>query len=601
MLYWVSIFILYKILFVIYHFGKTDVLSGFDIAKIFLYGFRMDVAMSGYFMLLVGLLMIIFFKSNKGLKISLSILTGLLLVITSLLVVIDMELYRIWGFRLDATPILYVTTNAAGATALGDNWVVIRQILIWLVLIGAGWWSFRKFIASQISDLKNEKWAWTPVLLLLTASMILPIRGTLGMTPMNSGFVYFHETNLFANHSALNLIWNLGKSLTSLNKLKTPNDLLDQGITKDLWSKLYSNETGETIPVLTTERPNIILIVLENFTSKFIEPLGGKKGVTPNISRYIKEGILFKNFYANGDRTERGVLAVASAYPPHPTSSIIKFPNKTQKMDFINKTLSNAGYSTGFVSGYDLSYANFNSYFSNAAFEKITSQADFSDDIVIGKWGIDDHYVFDKLLEEIEITPKPFFSFCITLSSHHPFDVPMETVIQGEDEESRFLNSAYYTDQSLGKFIEEAKKKEWWANTLVIITADHGNSLPANVFNKEDNGFKIPMVWFGGALAKRDTVINNYGSQNDIAKTIMGQLNLKNDEFKFSRDLLAKNSKSFAFFSFNNGFGFANDSSLLMYDNVSNKYITTKGKCTPEEKNQAKACMQMLYNDLGSL
>jgi phosphoglycerol transferase MdoB-like AlkP superfamily enzyme len=270
-------------------------------------------------------------------------------------------------------------------------------------------------------------------------------------------------------------------------------------------------------------------------------------------------------------------------------------------MDFISQELKHLGYSTGIISGYDLSYANFRSYFGNAGFEHITSQSDFSSDIIPGKWGIDDHYVFDKLIEDIGKMQKPFFSMCLTLSSHHPFEVPMETVIAGDEEEIKFMNSAYYTDHSLGKFIKEAKQQPWWDNTLIIITADHGNILPQNVYSSADQVFKIPMIWTGGALSVKDTIISNYGSQNDIAKTIMGQMNNKSDAFKFSRDLLSIKSESFAFFTYNNGFGFANDSSLLMYDNVSNQFMTKEGVISDELQDQGKACMQMIYTDLKGL
>lgn len=600
-LFWIVLFITYKILFITYHSDKTAELPFSDILSIFLYGFRMDLSMTGYFMLPTGLLMVGLLNKNTTLKWSINILHIFLVIFCSLMVVIDMELYRIWGFRLDATPILYVTTNATGATALGDNWVIIRQVLIWLVLVGGFIYFFHKFISPQIDKLEKIHWKYAPLILLITGAMILPIRGTLGMTPMNSGFVYFHETNMFANHSALNLTWNIGKSVSQLNKIKTPPDLLDKDKADEAWNRLYTNKSDSTIKVLNTEKPNVILIILENYTSKFIESLGGKKGVTPNIEKFIDEGILFKNFYANGDRTERGLVSILSAYPQHPTTSIIKFPNKTQKMGFISKELNKVGYSTGVISGYDLSYANFRSYFGNAEFKKITSQQDFDLSIPVGKWGIDDHYVFDKLLSDIEEMDKPFFSLCLTLSSHHPFDVPMETVIHGDDEDSKFMNSAYYTDKSLGDFIATAKTKDWWNNTLVIVTADHGNIAPRGVFNEADNGFKIPMIWFGGAVTKIDTIINNYGSQNDIAKTLLTQLNLPADTFKFSRDLLSTDAKSFAQFSFNNGFGFINDSTILIYDNVSNRYMTQDGSSSDLEKSMGKATMQMIYKDLEAL
>ena len=600
-LFWLTVFIVYKILFLTYHSDKTSELPFSDVLLIFLYGFRMDLSMTGYFLLPTGLLMIGFLKFNKGLKWSLNILHIFLLVFCTLFVVIDLELYRLWNFRLDATPILYVTTNAKGAMALGDNWVIIRQIVIWIATVGSFTYAFLKLVSPQIEKFEKIHWKFAPLLLILTASMILPIRGTLGMTPLNAGFVFFHDTNTFANHSALNLIWNIGKSVSQVNKVKSPPDLLEPEKADELWNELFVAKNDSTIKVLNTNRPNIILFIVENFTSKFIETLGGKTGVTPNLEKFIDEGILFTHFYGNGDRTERGIVSVLSACPQHPTTSIVKFTNKTQHMGFISAELGKNGYTTSNVSGYDLSYANLRAYFSNGGFDKIISAPDYDPSIPVAKWGIDDHYVFDRLLTELDEIQKPFFNLCITLSSHHPFTVPMETVIEGDDEDSRFMNAAYYTDKSLGEFIEKAKTKDWWDNTLVILTADHGNIAPRNVFNEPDNGFKIPMIWFGGALAKKDTTISTYGSQNDIANTLMGQLDIKTDAFKFSRNLLATNSKSFAQFSFNNGFGFVNDSTLLMYDNVSNKYIHEAGASSELEKSMGKAAMQKIYKYLDSL
>ena len=74
--------------------------------------------------------------------------------------------------------------------------------------------------------------------------------------------------------------------------------------------------------------------------------------------------------------------------------------------------------------------------------------------------------VFDRLLEECNKANKPFFHTIFTLSSHEPFEVPMETVIEGTGRLEKYHNSVYYTDKSLGEFIENAKQEEWWDSNL---------------------------------------------------------------------------------------------------------------------------------------
>ena len=65
--------------------------------------------------------------------------------------------------------------------------------------------------------------------------------------------------------------------------------------------------------MLKSENPNIIIIILESFTNLVIEPLGGLAEVTPNLNRLASEGVLFTNFYTNGDRSDKGIVSVFSA------------------------------------------------------------------------------------------------------------------------------------------------------------------------------------------------------------------------------------------------------------------------------------------------
>ena len=303
--------------------------------------------------------------------------------------------------------------------------------------------------------------------------------GSFGVAPMNTGFVYFHESKIFANHAAVNVVWNFLYAVQKMKQLKYADNYFDKDQTELYYKKLFP-ATDRTTHVLKVKNPNVIIIILESFTSSLIESLGGSPGITPRFKELSKEGILFDHFYCSGDRTDKGIVAVLNGYPSQPVSSIIKDAKKTERLPYLNKIFKQRGYHTEFTYGYNINYANFNSYLIHADFDHITHSMDFPQELNTSKWGVHDEYVFDRFFEEAEKAPTPFFKIMMTQSSHEPFDVPMETVIKGEDEIHQFFNSAYYTDKEFGEFIDKAKKTAWWDNTLIVVTADHGHPFPDN-------------------------------------------------------------------------------------------------------------------------
>ena len=565
-----------------------------DILLSMLNGARLDLTVMGYFSLIPGLFICLttYFRAVM-LDIILKVYTGLMLFIASFIIVLDLELYTHWSYRMDATPLLYIGKEAASS---GDFLTTVVLVIFWLFLFGLFGWGYLKYISKPIKKLEVANWKASIVILLLTALLIAPIRGTVGVAPINTGTVYFHDSNMYANHAAINVVYNFGYALKKLNRLNYPENYLAADKTKQYFSEM-NESSGETIKLINQEQPNVIIIVLESYTFRFIEPLGGLPGITPNINKLVHEGILFDNFYSSGDRTDLGIVSILNGYPRQPKGSIIKFPQKTASLPFINKTLKAKGYATEFTYGYNIDYANFKSYLANGQFDGITHSKDFPQELNTSKWGVHDHFVFDKFLNEANSVDAPFFKIMMTQSSHEPFEVPMETVIEGEDDVHKFLNSAYYTDKSLGEFIEKAKKTDWWDNSWIIITADHGHFMPDNPGNSNAARFKIPMLWLGGALSKQDTVIHSYASQTDIANTIFGQLGFQDEDFTFSKNILASDYKPYAVYVFNNGFGYLDSSHKIIFDNVGGNYLMKEGASTEKELELGKAYMQTLYSD----
>lgn len=591
-LYWISFFVFCRVVFLTFHFKQAAQLTITEIVKVMLLGLRMDLAMVGYWLILPGLLLTAsIFGAIKWIQKANLIITLGLLIFSTLILVLDLELYKHWGFRIDTTPLFYAGTEGAASVNPAS---LILLLIIFISSLTLFAWTYWKKISPLFNSLQPIPVQWALIMFMLTTALIVPIRSGFGVAPLNTGMVYFHKTKAFPNHAGINAVWNFMKSVVSHNSFRYPKNFFDtQRAEANL--NLLTGDRGATKFLITPKKPNIIVIILESFTAKIIKPLGGLDSITPNFNRLANDGILFDNFYASGDRTDKGIVAILSAYPAQPVTSILKYPSKTQSLPYLPAAMSSVGYHTSFVYGGNIGFANMRSYLTSSGFTHITQDDDFAESLDNSKWGVHDEFVFRRLLNECDTATAPFFKVMLSLSSHEPFDVPMKPVIKKEGEAGLFLNSCVYTDRSLGEFIDQAMKKEWWKDTWVIITADHGHRFPDPTELKNKGRFKIPMLWLGGALAKRDTVISTFAGQTDIANTIMGQLHFTNPNFRFSKNIMSAHASSYAIYIFNNGYGYVDPESENIYDFDLHNYLLQSGK--PESNDLAKSYMQVLFND----
>jgi phosphoglycerol transferase MdoB-like AlkP superfamily enzyme len=594
-LFWMAFFAVARASFLSYNYLYTEQLTVGEVCKSFLYGMKMDLCMTGYFMLVCGLMMSLSAIMPTRiflivLHISVILFLGISVIVTS----VDLELYRHWGFRMNTLPLFYMGSEAAGSIGI---FTLIMLFVFGIVLFVSSCWIYFRWLYPKINSLQSEGWLSASILLILTAFMVLPIRGSVSTATMNPSMVYFHPTKTFANHAGINATWSFLYSLQTDNTIEYPEDYFDRELTNQYFENLYP-KSDSTTSFLKTKQPNVLLIILEGITEDVVESLGGQPGIMPNLTSLSKQGLFFDRFYANGDRTDKGLVSILSSYPPQPRGSIIKFPQKTQQLSFLSTQLEKAGYTTSFVYGGDADFANYRTFLANGRFAHITSVDDFPSDLDNSKWGVADEFVYEQALKEIDTTQNKFFKVMLLLSSHEPFIVPMETQIKGDDEASKYLNSCYYADKSLGAFFERARKSAWWDNTLIIITTDHGHRLPGRKKTEVREKFHIPMVWTGGAITK-DSVIHKIGNQSDISTTLLNQLG-QSSPFIFSKDLFSDKTRDFAMYIFNDGYGYVDSTRYIIYDNPGKQYLRRDGVNSDEDLNFAKAYVQKLYSDYNS-
>lgn len=586
-IFWIVFSIVAKGLFLVYQYSETSSLEIADYWMIFWKGLRMDLSFGGYIMMLSGIILALgVFLPSVWVKRIFSGLTFLLLLICSLVVVGDLELFKNWGYHMDATPLLYLKTPG-DALASTPTWLILLLIALCVVLVCVFYIFYQRKISPELKISDGKMWH-AVVYLLLGGAMIIPVRGGFNVAPMNVSFVFFNNKNMYANQAAINPVWNFLYEVMHVDKLKGDFHYMADERAEYLVDSLYRQE-GVFPKLLKVVRPNVVVLLLETFTLNAWNDM-------PNLQRLAKEGVFFSNIYATGNRSDRGMLGVISAFPAHPKVSMLKYPNKTYNHPRFPVDFETAGYSTQFYYTGDINFGGFRSYVT-MSFQQMVTENDFSGEAIEQrfKWGVHDGYMFERLHDDLLQAKQPFMYMAFTLSSHEPFTVPMETKIPGEDSGSKLRNAIAYTDQCLGDFFERVKASGLWDNTLFVLIADHGTRHIGQLQPHVPEAYRIPMVFTGGVLNVRDTVVDKIGSQTDMVATLYAQLGMDASAFRYSKNLLDTSSIPFAFYAFGNAAAIINEEGACIYDLRTKKNIGSNQN--PNTLELVKAYLQVLNQD----
>ena len=589
-------FVIQKPLFMLYNDAVGKEAGITDFGQVMWHGISLDATTAGYltaFPLLVVLISI--WTRRMSLKKLLLPYYILAAALVSVVFVVDMGLYPFWGFKLDASIFLYLDSPKEAMASVSTGFIAIR-VLAMLVYAAFIVWIMLKVTPNTLDKVGKRIWG-TLGMLLLGGGLFVIIRGGVSESTSNVGQVYF-SNNQFLNHSAVNPCFSLLSSMSKSKDFASEFNFFDEEKRADLFEGLYPTKRSDiNTKVLNTERPNVLLILMEGFGGAFIEPLGGLPGVAPNLNRLSEEGIFFTQCYANSFRTDRGTVSALSGYLALPTVSIMKVPAKSRTLPAISEELLKAGYQTDFLYGGDINFTNMKSYLLSKCYQKLTADADFSlAEQSSNVWGVNDDITSEWLLEQLKQragTDTPWFTTYLTLSSHEPFEVPYNRL------EEKIPNAFAYTDECLGKLIDGLKQSPLWENLLVVCIPDHGFCYPQGTVDRGGEFSHIPMLWLGGAI-KEPMKIDKMMNQTDMAATLLGQLGLDHSMFPFSRDVLSESYVyPFAFYSSGSVFAFRDSTGVSAYDIKADCISYEEPSASEERLNRGKAILQSAYDDLG--
>lgn len=618
----VVLFVLQKPLFLFLEKGSaTQPVDNIftELPAVIWHGLPLDLSMAGYLSVIPGFLSIAVVWLKRDLV---KPIMNIYFIIASLFItcsfLLNASLYPYWKYPLDSTPLFYFFTSPADAIASVSIWQVILSIVILIVLTVGVWFTLRmrgekrqqysrysygyggfgSGKRNRFDDFDRHRGRTSLVLLLLTGLLFLPIRGGITVSTMNTGQAYYSQ-NAYLNHSAVNPLFSLLESITHQEDFASQYRFMKDKEADKIFATMTSTSDENTYPLLNEATfkkgtPDILIVIMESFASDIMPSMGSYKDVAVCLDSIAQQSILFTRFYANSFRTDRGMVSILSGYPAQPTTSIMRYPRKTSQLPSIARNLAKyKNYKTTYYYGGDADFCNMRSYLVSQGYQHIISDANFPIEDKLSKWGVPDHILAAKMMEDIKAQQnekRPMLRILQTSSSHEPFEVPYHRL------KDKRLNAFAYTDSVMGAIVREYRKLPRWKNTLIVFVPDHVGGYKEQLNDHDRSRYQIPLILAGGAIS-RPMKVGIIGSQHDIAATLLGQLGVEHREFTFSKNMMSDATPKFAFFAVNDAFGIVSEENSLIYDNRAKRIVYDKGEKGFNLK-RGQAYLQKLYDDL---
>ena len=579
-------------------------IKGKDIAGLYRHGVATDMISASY---LTALPLIVLFVhwlwpyiSCKVALIAVETIVGLTISLSTLA---DTALYPHWRFKLDKTVFPYLK-NLKAAFASVKVSQLVGSILILLLMSSAVFVCFMvlmELTGAACAEPKEQtdhslliQQIFSPLVFALCVGMLFVVIRGVKSRP-NTPIITYFSAEMFLNHAALNPLYNLIYSLSVKDKIGGQFRFMDMAECEQQVRAVYPGRGNPSSKILKKYRPNILFIVWESLGSRFVESLGGSKGVTPNFEQASAEGVLFTNVDAGSFRTDRGLVCLLSGLPGQPTMSIMKHTRKLPYLPSLPKSLKALGYSTTAIHGGDMSVLHKTDYYISSGHDRLLGIEAFDVKAPRCRWGIQDHYMFEQVgdyLEEKSREGKPWYVTFQTLSSHQPYQVPYKRMNNAVE------NAFAYTDEAFGKLMARLKRDGLWDDTLVIVSGDHGLNDPDIEQLARRDYVKIPVLFTGGAVAgglRIDTLM----AQTDVVATLLGQLGVGHTEYVWSRDVLSSDyNYPFTFHAYYNGFLLHDERGYTDFDNAVSKVVEGPDE---QRENLGRMIQQSLYEYIDKL
>lgn len=600
-IFWLVFIVVQRIIFLLFNSSLLVNVSFGQVLLSYWHGLSMDISTIAY-LLAIPSLLIIFALFTGYYKSIIRLVNGYNYCVVILYLIVsmgDIGLFMTWKTQINAKALSYliypreVLASVPSVPYMQIIFVALLQAIIAIYVLQKG---IKLKVTS--APLLRHKITITVLLLFLIP---VSIRGGIQSLPISRSWVYYSQ-HAVLNSSATNGLWNFMEVLFHPSLKTNPYKYYTKEEAEQIVAEMQEDTGDSVLFVLKTQRPNIVLILLESVSAECLYCLHGIKDIMPGLDSIAKEGLLFTNFYANGFRTEQGLASVLCGFPAQPKTTIMREYGKFEHLPNLPKMLGKNGYSKNYYYSGNTRFANTESFLETSGFSKILNEDNYQWNKKT-YWGAYDEELFACHLKEAEHDPAPFFSIIMTSTNHDPFEADVEEVFKGKSKIDRYKNTVHYTDQCVWDYLQKAKEKPWYANTLFVIMSDHAHNYPKDRGSSDYIRHHIPLIFYGAVLKEnyRGKQIETVGSQIDFPATLLTQMALPNSAFSRSENILTNNRHGFAYYTFDNGFGIITPDQVLVYDHNLQQVTYRKEDVNPQKDEQllrqGKAYLQHLMDE----
>lgn len=365
---------------------------------------------------------------------------------------------------------------------------------------------------------------------------------------------------------------------------------------------------------------NVIILQMESYQDFLIGLKVGGVEITPNMNKLIQEATHFTHFYAmagQGTTSDAEYVVNTSLYvPKHKAATDV---NVDKVLPSLPKVMKESGYSTATFHTNSVEFWNRTELYSSLGWDKYYDQKFYGDEDHLA-FGSSDEVLYAKTLPELvkmDQADKPFYAQVISMSAHHPYNLPsskdrieLPAEFKADSLVTRYLKAQNYADYALGQFIDGLKSSGLWNDSIVLMYGDH-QGLPLYSLDDEEKAlmkemlgteyghtemFNIPLIMHVPGV-NQPLVNDKVGGQIDILPTVANLVgaSLKN-QIHFGEDLLNQSSELIPMRHFLPSGSVINNENLYVpgidYEDGTNHKVvdgseTTEGGVTEDEYNRA--------------
>jgi phosphoglycerol transferase MdoB-like AlkP superfamily enzyme len=565
--FYLALFTLYRLGFFFYFKNYMNPETGWSILNQFFLGFRFDARCT--MILVAPALVLVNLPLNPAFKMKfLGIFYSVIAALIHFVYIVDAGFFSYLKTRVNSTIIQFFKNPLISLDMVLESYPWFWLCLLFAILtVITSWLIFTKIITklSNPTELKTNQKSWPGALLFLFLT-IWGIYGSIKMYPLRWSEA-FAIPDTFASNMALNPILYIADTYqfktTEYDKEKVL-EYYDEvatflGVTEPNKNNLNFVRSYPGNPERASQKPNIVVIVMESM-AYFKSSVGGSAvNPTPALEKIASESLLFDRFYTPTIATARSIFAAVTSLPD---TSKVKTSSRNPFVVNQHTIMGEfKGYDKFYFLGGSANWGNIRGVFTyNIPGLKIFEEGSYRSPRV-DVWGISDLNLFkeskEALVKNYNETKKPFFAFIQSAGFHRPYTIPADSddfkILTAKDvspteiqkygfDSLEEYNAMRLQDYSLGRFMEMAKKEPWYENTIFFIFGDHAlpHNNAANVpewKKSQANNYHVPLVIHSPKyiLPGRE---NKIASELDVMPTAAGLAGIPYKTRGLGRDLL---------------------------------------------------------------